>query len=373
MKFSVDADELRLATSHARSTVARGHAAPILANVLIEAAGGKAKFRATDIQVELEVSLDANVAEPGGTTVSANVLNDLARRLPPGIPVEFSFDGTKEKLQINSGPTDCSLLTLPKDDFPSMAQSDYDVTFSVEAKILHRLFDMSKLSVAPDSPRKYLQGVCFHVVGEGEDEKILRCVSSDGFQMSRIDAKAPRGCEEMNATIVPQKAVLEVIRMLESGPETVKVSVSENKIRFSTSNMTFSSRVVNAVFPDYNKLIPETANIRLEVDSDAFVKALGRLSAVIPRDGSSVLLTMADDNLNLSVNSPMSGAIQENLDVAFPHEELKIKFNHGHLLGVFGLLGEGTVAVELQPTPGATLFSSSGDENALFVVMPIRV
>lgn len=376
MKFSVDADELRVATSHARSNVARGHSAPVLANVYIEATkkGGKAMFRSTDVQVELEYTLDANVTVDGGTTVSAAVLDDLARRLPSGIAVEFD-DQTKEnpgKLEVRAGATKGTFSTLPKEDFPTFVHDDYDVKFMVESKALHRLFEMTKASVEPDSPRKYLQGVCFHVA-DRDDGKVLRGVSSDGFRLSRIDAKAPPKCEDMKQVIVPLKAVMEVIKMMGDAPEYTEISVSQNKVRFATPEINFTARAVSAEFPDYNKLIPESVNIRMDVDSELCQKALGRLGAVVSPNATAVLLDIKPDNLNLSVTSTSYGKIEEDIEVAFPHEPMQIKFNHGHLSNVFSLLKEGAVSIELQKTPGATVFTSDADQNALYVVMPIRV
>ena len=373
MKFTVDADELRVATAHARSTVARGHSAPILGNILIETSENAVNFRSTDIQVELEITLDAKVVETGGLTVSANVLNDLARRFPTGLQVEFEWNAADdERLRIKAGSTDCLLPTLPKDDFPVIARTDYDISFPVDTRVLYRLFDLSKVSVAPDSPRKYLQGVCLHTV-DGPDGTILRCVSSDGFHMSRIDAVAPPGSESMEPIIIPHKAVLEVIKMLEGRDNAVQISVSKNKVQFSGSNMTFSVRVVNAKFPDYSQLIPEPAGIRMEVDSATCLNALSRMSAVTSREGTAVQFNMADDHLAMTVNSPFSGTIKEELNVAFPHKEMKIKFKHDQLLGIFGLLKEGSVVVDFQADAGATRFSSRNDQNALFVVMPIRI
>lgn len=372
MKFSVNSDDLRVATNHARSIVLRGHSSPVLANILIEADENSVVFRVTDLQVEMEINLDAKVSEQGAATVSANILGELSQRLSTGIAVEFTYDQISEKIRILAGATDGDLLTLPVDDFPSKMQSEEEISFSVESKVLHRLFEMTKHSVSDESPRKYLQGVFLHGV-DLEGGKFLRCVSSDGFQLSRVDAIAPLGCENIPNMLVPLKAVQEVIKMLKNAPETVQISASASKITFSTPTITFSSRLINAEFPNYNKLIPELAGIRMVIDADTCLSALGRMLAVIPREGSAVSMEIANDNLNLSVSSPNSGTIQENIPVAFPHEKLKIKFSHAHMMGMFSLLSNCKVNVDFQSTPGATRFATDSDLNALFIVMPIRV
>ncbi len=343
--------------------------------MLIEADGETARFRATDTQTELEATLPAQVDRPGGTTVSAAILNDLARRLPEGMQVVFDFHAGKEKLQVIASTTDGSLLTLPKEDFPRMAEDTFETTFQIDGSVLRRLFNKSKIAAAPDSPRVYLQGVFFHFSDGADDDgnSRLRCVSSDGYQLVRIDAEPPAGSEQMKPVIVPLKAVLEVVKMVERDNEKVEVSVSESKIRFATPRLVYSSRVLNGVFPSYANLIPTSNNIILTIDSDLLLKALLRLSAVVPAQGGAVLMALTQDHLKMTVNSPSQGMIQEDFNVAYTHKDMQIKFNHSHLLGVCEQLEGGVARIAFQETPGATLFSSDTDAGALFVVMPIRV
>ena len=375
MRFSVDADQLRVATNHARSTTSRGHPSPILANVLIETDRETARFRATDTMTELEAALPAKVERPGGTTVSAAILNDLARRLPGGTQVVFDFREDQEKLQIIASSTEGSLLTLPKEDFPRMAEDAYETTFRLNGSVLRRLFNKTRIAADPDSPRVYLQGIFFHVSDGSDDAGAprLRCVSSDGYQLARIDAEPPAGSDSMKSAIVPLKAVQEIVKMVERDDEPVEVSVSESKIRFATSRLRYSSRVLNGVFPDYAKLIPTSNSIVLTMDSDLLLQSLLRLSAVVPSQGGAVLMSLTRDHLQMTVNSPSHGMIQEELEVAFPHDKMKIKFNHGHLLGVCEQMEGGVARIAFQDTPGATLISSDKDAGALFVLMPIRV
>ena len=371
MKFSVDPDQLRVAASRARSIVARSQSAPVLANVLIETVKDQVKLRATDIQSELEVTLDAEVEEEGGTTVNANIFNEMAKRFSSGIPVNISYDAKKERLKINAGATDCSLLTMPRDDFPAIDNSEYDVTFNIESKVLLRLFEMSKTSVAPDSARKYLQGVYLHIL-EIDGDSILRAVSSDGFRMAVIDAKAPTGSEDMQSTIIPLKAVLEIIKMMELAGEFATVSVSENKVRVTTENFTFSSRVLNAEFPDYKKLIPESANIKMQIDAASGMKALERLNPLVSPHNNIINLIMETDLLTWTISSPITGKIREEVEVVFPHEDRQIAYHYHHMISVFQLYSEGVVTIDLQPNAAATVFRSDEDTNSMYVVMPVR-
>lgn len=372
MKFSVDSDDLRSATAHLRSIVTRGHPTPILSNIRIEAQEDKVQLRSTDLQLEMNFTLDSNTSEVGATTVSANILGDIAQRLPPKIPVEFTFQEDESKINIVAGATDCDLVTLSDKDFPEMASSENEITFNVESKVLFRLFDMTKHSVGAESARKYLQGVFLHHI-ETDKGNFLRCVSSDGYRLTQVDSPAPPKSDKFPPMIIPHKAVLEVIKLIKIAPQKIEISASEKKVRFSTPTMTFSSRLINSDFPTYNHLIPDPAGIRMVVDAESCLNALSRLSpVVISHNESAVAIVVSDDNLHMTVNARNLGTIQENLQVAFSSDETKIKFRHSHMLGVFTQLNEGKVSVEFQKTPNATRFTLDSDENALFILMPIR-
>ncbi len=372
MKFTVDATAIRLAASHARSTAARGGASPIMSNVLIEADEETARFKATDLQTELKATIPASIERPGSTTVPADLLNELVRKFPSQAKVHLDYNAVEEQLQIVSGSTDSNLLTLPPQDFPQFTETEYTCTFDIKVSELKRLFNKSKIAVAFESPRKYLQGVYFHYTNDS-DNPLLRCVSSDGFQLTRIDTPAPEGSEEMTGVIVPHKAVVEAVNIAERETETVRISVSENKIQFTTPQLQYSTLVINGSFPDYSRLIPTENPIILTVDSSLMRKALEMLQIVVPLHGCPVLFSITQNHLRMTVNTPMTGRVIEDLEAEFSHDDMEVKFNHSHLLGVTGTVASGEITFAMKDSRNASVITPADDENALFVIMPIRV
>jgi len=120
-------------------------------------------FRATDLDIEVVDKAPAKVERAGATTVSAVTLNEIVRKLPDGALVTLTEDGTSGRLTIEAGRSNFSLATLPKEDFPVMATSEYDANFSAPAPTLRRLFDKSKFAISTEETRYYLNGVYMHV------------------------------------------------------------------------------------------------------------------------------------------------------------------------------------------------------------------
>jgi DNA polymerase-3 subunit beta len=372
MRISIERSALLKAVALAQSVVERRNTIPILANVLIEAEGATASFRATDLELEAVHRTPATVLRPGATTVAAVTLHEIARKLPDGVLITLAEDAPAGRLVVSAGRSTFQLPTRPREDFPVMASADYAVNFSIPAGQLRRLFDKSKFAISTEETRYYLLGVYFHVAS-AEGGRVLRAVATDGHRLARIDAPLPPGAEGMPGVIVPRKAVHELRRLLDDDAAPIAISVSEAKVRFATPEMTLTSRVIEGTFPDYARVIPTANPRRLEVDAAEFAQAVDRVATVASDRSRAVKLVLEQDRLVLSVNSPDAGAAEEELAVAYSDDRLEIGFNARYLLEIAGQV-ERENAVFLFNSPGdPTLMREGSDNSAVYVVMPMRV
>ncbi|MFU8899591.1 MAG: DNA polymerase III subunit beta [Roseinatronobacter sp.] len=372
MKISIERAVLLKAVAQAQSVVERRNTIPILANVLIEASDGSVTLRATDLDIEVLDRAPAMVEQAGATTVSAVLLHDIIRKLPDGALIELVDDSRTGRLQVSAGRSNFSLATLPKEDFPVMASSEYSANFAAPAKVLRRLFDKAKFAISTEETRYYLNGVYMHVA-DSEGGRVLRCVATDGHRLARIDAPLPAGAENMHGVIVPRKTVGELRKLLEDDDMEIAVSVSETKVRFATPDMTLTSKVIDGTFPDYSRVIPTQNTKRLEVDASEFSKAVDRVATVSSERSRAVKLALEDDRLVLSVNAPDSGAAEEELIVAYSDERLEIGFNAKYLLEIASQVDRENAVFMFNTSGDPTLMREGNDTSAVYVVMPMRV
>ncbi len=372
MKISIERAVLLKAVSQAQSVVERRNTIPILANVLIEADEGNVRLRATDLDIEVIDRAPAMVEVAGATTVSAVLLHEIVRKLPDGALVELSNDARTGRLQVSAGRSVFSLATLPKEDFPVMASTEYSANFKAPAKVLRRLFDKAKFAISTEETRYYLNGVYMHVT-DGEGGRVLRCVATDGHRLARIDAPLPEGAEQMAGVIVPRKTVGELRKLLDDDDMEIAVSVSETKVRFATPDISLTSKVIDGTFPDYTRVIPSQNTKRLEVDAGDFAKAVDRVATVSSERSRAVKLIIEDDKLVLSVNAPDSGAAEEELIVAYADERLEIGFNAKYLLEIASQVDRENAVFLFNSSGDPTLMREGNDMSAVYVVMPMRV
>ncbi|WP_339637087.1 DNA polymerase III subunit beta [uncultured Sulfitobacter sp.] len=372
MKFSIERAALLKAVSQAQSVVERRNTIPILANVLIEAEGSDVSFRATDLDIEVVDKVAAQVERAGATTVSATLLHEIVRKLPDGALVRLTADTAAGRLTVEAGRSNFSLATLPREDFPVMASSEYASNFAAPAPVLRRLFDKSKFAISTEETRYYLNGVYLHIA-DAESGKALRCVATDGHRLARIDAAMPEGAAEMPGVIVPRKTVGELRKLLDDDEMEIAVSVSETKIRFATPGITLTSKVIDGTFPDYTRVIPQGNTRKMEVDAADFARAVDRVATVSSERSRAVKLQLDEDRLVLSVNAPDSGAAEEELAVAYADERLEIGFNAKYLLEIASQVDRENAVFLFNSSGDPTLMREGNDTSAVYVVMPMRV
>ena len=372
MKLSIERAVLVKAVAQAGSVVERRHTIPILANLLIEATPDGVSFRATDLDTEIVDKAPAMVERPGATTVSAQMLGEIARKLPDGSLVNISVDAANDRLNVQAGRSNFSLATLPREDFPVMASSEYSANFAAPAPVLRRLFDKSKFAISNEETRYYLNGVYMHVA-QSEDGPCLRCVATDGHRLARIDAPLPDGAEDMPGVIVPRKTVAELRKLLDDDEAQIAVSVSETKIRFATPDITLTSKVIDGTFPDYTRVIPVGNSRKLEVDASDFARAVDRVATVSSERSRAVKLSLEMDRLVLSVNAPDAGAADEELAVAYGDDPLEIGFNAKYLQEIAAQVDRENAVFMFNGPGEAALIREGNDASAIYVVMPMRV
>ena len=372
MKLSIERSVLLKALAQAQSVVERRSTIPNLANVLIEADGNSVTFRATDLDIEVQDRASAMVERAGATTVSAVMLHEIVRKLPDGALVSLVDDPASGRLTIAAGRSTFSLATLPREDFPVMASSEYTTNFAAPAPVLRRLFDKAKFAISTEETRYYLNGVYMHVA-TGDGGQKLRCVATDGHRLARIDADLPQGAAGMPGVIVPRKTVNELKKLLDNDEATIAVSVSETKVRFATPEITLTSKVIDGTFPDYTRVIPTGNTKRLEVDAAEFARAVDRVATVSSERSRAVKLSLDEDRLVLSVNAPDSGAAEEELAVAYGDEHLEIGFNAKYLLEIASQVDRENAVFMFNSSGDPTLMREGNDMSAVYVVMPMRV
>jgi len=367
MKATIERATLLKSLGHVQSVVERRNTIPILSNVLMEAReDGSLRLMATDLDLQVDESVPANVSQPGATTLSAHTLFDIVRKLPEGSQVELS--AAEGKMQVNAGRARFSLSTLPRDDFPVIAEGDLPTRFELPAATLRQIIEKTRFAISSEETRYYLMGIFLHVI---DDQ--LRAAATDGHRLARVTVGKPDGADGMPDVIVPRKAVAELYRLLEEVEGSVEISLSPTKVRFGLGSAVLTSKLIDGTFPDYNRVIPTGNDKLLKLDPKSFSAGVDRVSTIASEKTRAVKMAVDRDKITLSVTSPENGVATEEIPADYGNDGLEIGFNARYLLDILGEIDGDTVEVHLADAAAPTLLRENDKSNALYVLMPMRV
>ena len=177
----------------------------------------------------------------------------------------------------------------------------------------------------------------------------------------------------MAGVIVPRKTVLEVVKLFEGVDGAVDVSLSASKIRFAAGDLVLTSKLIDGTFPDYERVIPRNNDKKMELDTRSFASAVDRVSTISMEKGRAVKLQIGGNKVVLTVNNPDSGSAEEEVACAYESDPIDIGFNSIILMDVASQMKSDGMEFRLADAGSPTIVRDPGDEQALYVLMPMRV
>ena len=366
MKATVERAGLLKCLAHVQSVVERRNTIPILSNVLIEAVPEGLRLMATDLDLQVVEQVPAQVSTPGATTVSAHTLFDIARKLPEGAQVEMSV--AEGRMTVIAGRARFTLATLPRDDFPVIAETDLPTRFSLPAATLKQIIDKTRFAISTEETRYYLNGIFLHV-----NDDSLRAVATDGHRMARVQLDRPAGAEAMPDIIVPRKCVAEVRKLLDEADGDIDIALSASKIRFQLGNAVLTSKLIDGTFPDYSRVIPTGNDRLLKIDTKSLAEGVDRVAAIASEKTRAVKMALDKDKITLSVTSPENGTASEEVPADYGAQSFEVGFNARYLLDILNEIDADQVEIHLADAAAPTMIREDGKSPALYVLMPMRV
>lgn len=367
MKFRVSREDLLRPLNLVAGVVERRQTLPVLSNVLLNLDGKHLSITGTDLEVELvgRVSL-ADAGDNGEITVPARKLADICKSLPEGSDLEFSV--SEAKATVKSGRTRFTLATLPAREFPNIEDSIGTHQFRLQQGELKRLIDRTSFAMAQQDVRYYLNGMYWEL-RSGR----LRAVATDGHRLAICTFPGTLRDLEDTQVILPRKGVLELSRLMQESDGEVMVIIGSNHLRATTPDFTFTSKLVDGKFPDYERVLPKSPDKLVEGARTDFRQAFARTAILSNEKYRGVRLKLSDDTLEIVANNPEQEQAEDELSVTYQGPELEIGFNVGYLLDVLGVMNSENVRFSLTDPNSSALLEEVDGGDSLYVVMPMRL
>lgn len=366
MRFTLQREAFLKPLAQVVNVVERRQTLPVLANFLVQVQGGQLSLTGTDLEVEMVSRIAVEDAQDGETTIPARKLFEIIRALPDGSHITVSQAG--EKITVQAGRSRFTLATLPANDFPSVDEVEATERVVVPEAALKELIERTAFAMAQQDVRYYLNGLLFDL-----REQLLRCVATDGHRLALCETALENSNGSKRQIIVPRKGVTELQRLLEGGDREVELEVGRSHVRVKRDDVTFTSKLIDGRFPDYDAVIPIGADREVKVDRESLRASLQRAAILSNEKYRGVRVEVSPGQLKISAHNPEQEEAQEEIEADTQVSDLAIGFNVNYLLDALSALRDEHVVIQLRDSNSSALVREASSEKSRHVVMPLRL
>jgi DNA polymerase-3 subunit beta len=368
MNLTIAKEQILTGLQAVQNVVSTRTTLPILSNVLMRAADGRVEFTATDLDVTVSCSVEANVTKPGGTTIPVKKLFGIIRELNSQ-EIEIETDD-KNVTSIRCGSSFFKIRGLAAEEFPPLPKFKEDKRVTVPQAKFRGMLKKTSFAISTDESRYVLNGIFLSL----KDHKIT-LVATDGRRLALVDEEADISDKSQGEFIIPAKAVNELTRLLQDNGD-VEVNFSDNQASFTLKNekgagVLIVSKLIEGNYPNYRQVIPAETKERIALPREEFLHALRRAEIMTSDKQNSVKMAFGKNNLAITANSPDVGEARETMAINYKGKEMAVAFNPAYLIDPLNSLTEDEVFFELidELSPGVLKINGP----FLYVVMPMRL
>ena len=366
MRFSIQREAFLKRLQHVVGVVERRQTLPVLANLLVVVDGEGVSLTGTDLEVEMVARTAAEDLVAGEVTVPARKLFDICRALPDGCRIKLEQNG--ERVVLSAGRSRFTLATLPATEFPTIENIELVERVSLPEATLKELMERTGFAMANQDVRYYLNGMLLDL-----RENALRCVATDGHRLALAETRVETRVSAPRQVIVPRKGINELQGLFEPGEGVVELEFARNHLRVRRGDVTFTSKLIDGRFPDYEAVIPIGADKEVRVHRDDMRAALQRAAILSNEKYRGVKLEVGPNRMRIVAHNPEQEEAVEEIEAKTGVSDLSVGFNVNYLLDALGALGGEEVLLCLRDGQSSCLVRKPETDDVRHVIMPLRL
>ena len=374
MELSLRKSDLLRELQLLQGIVERKSTIPILANVLMQAEDGSVELLATDLEVGLRSHCPASISEKGSLTLPAKKLYEIVRALPE---TDIRIAGSsKGGVKVAADRFDSRMQTLPHEDFPTLPKAGGAFSAVLGRAVLREMVAKTQFAITGDDTRYFLNGALFEFKTD-----VISLIATDGHRLAIVSVereKVKGGKGESNEeirAILPRKTLWELSRLLGEGEDNVKYERGENHLFFDIGGRVLISRMIDAQFPAYERVIPTNNDKQIQFERDRLTSAIKRVALLSNERSRAVKFQMDNNQVEISSSSPELGEAKELLPVDYAGGSVQICFNAQYVLDFLNVAGTESVILEFKDEMSQAVMKPVGANGCeyTYVIMPMRV
>ncbi len=367
MKFSCTTSVLSGAISVAQRAVSAKSNIPSLEGIYMETMNGELKVIGYNLEVGIEVVIEAEIMEPGSIILNSRLFGEIIRRLPNDT-VHITTD--KENMtNIVCTMSEYNIVGMPSEEFPELPRVESEEAIEMPQDVLKSMIRQTIFAVSQNDNKIVHTGSLLEI-----SKEYIRMVSVDGYRLAmreeKMDTLIPF---DKKTFVVPGKTLSEVMKVLGDTDEPVSIIITSKHIVFSVDNIKLVSRLLDGDFLNYQNAIPKEHSMSLLTKVSPLIDSIERVSLIISdKMKTPIRCKFSPSTLEILCTTPI-GRAHEQVDIALDEGELEIGLNNKYILDALKVCDEETVKIELNTPLTPLVIVPEVGNRFLFLVLPVRL
>lgn len=365
MKIKINQNELYKSINVVQKAVSSRTTLPILTGILIEAKDGKLILTATDLELGIKTFAECEVIEEGAIVVHSRLIGDFIRKLPSNSLVNIETN-QNNNIEIKCLNSEINILGNSAAEYPDNTFDNEGTIFKINADSLKGLIKSTYFASAQENIKPIFTGCLMEI-----KNNVCTFVALDGYRMAI--KKESIDYSGVLSAVVPAKALLEILRIIEENKETIEITISESHVSFKIDHTTVISNLLDGKFIDYEGILKDNFVSTIKVDSFSFRNSIERASLLAKDDKNNLIILDIQDN-NIQINSASEyGNVEENVDITKTGEDIKIGFNSKYILDVLKVIDTQNITLNFIGKNNPCFLKEEDNDNFIYMILPVRI
>jgi len=365
MKFSCTQANLNKGINLVGKIVSAHGTLPILNNILLTTDSGRVKISATDLEIGINTWIGAKVESEGSITIPARLIQEFINTNNDET-VSLKLENTT--LNLASKKYKANIKGIDASEFPVIPNIKKNVFAEISATDLGKALSQVAFASAIDETRPVLMGVLFKF-----EKNELKVVATDSYRLAEKTIKLEKPPVRDAQLIMPQRAILELNRVLSGQEGKVEMYLEENQILFVLGEIEFTSRLIEGSFPDYTQIIPQKNTTEAIISKDDFANSIKMASFFARESANNIKLKIGKEELQIVAASPQIGDNISSLNAKVTGPVMEISFNAKFILDFLNVINAEKVSISSSDKASPAVFRAAGDNDYVYIIMPLRI
>lgn len=362
MKLTIHKNRFSRVLNFVERITSKNTTLPILSNILLQTEFGRLRVSATNLDIGISSVIGANIESEGKIAVPSKVLSDFIRNTPSDT---ISLEVKKNILTIQAGQYHTTILCFDASEYPIIPRIENGTQWSIDSSILTQLIHATASSISVSDSRPELSGAFMKL-----ENNSVCMASTDIFRLA--EKRFTYTNNIICSVIIPRNTIGELYRILGDISGDIAIQVSDNQISFSHEEFTLLSRIIDGIYPDYHKIIPEHSLAKVLVRKAELENAV-KVAALFSSSISDIKLDCTDKVLNISGKNSTKGEAIAGVEVNLKGDPFEVSMNYRYFLDGLSVIQTEKVVLEFTGKGSPFIIRPHTEiKDTTYLIMPLR-